>query len=74
MKLVGIAPSSGTGLIERSDTDCRVMLWAAALSPSDFEQLLSSLGLDRSCLRVTAFYWAFVVTRQENKAGCGHER
>jgi len=68
LKLVAIAPSSRAGLIEPSDTDCRVMLWAAALSPSDFEQLLSSLGLDRPCFRVTAFYWAFVVTRQENKA------
>jgi len=68
LKLVAIAPNSRAGLIEPSDTDCRVMLWAAALSPSDFEQLLSSLGLDRPCFRVTAFYWAFVVTRQENKA------
>ena len=74
LKLVAIAPSSGAELIEPSDPDCRVMLWAAALSPSDFDQLLSALGLDRSRLRVTAFYWAFVVTRQENKPGCGRQR
>ena len=73
LKLVAITPSSGAELVEPSDADCRVILWAADLSPSDFDQLLSSLRLNRSCLRVTAFYWAFVVTRQENKAHCGRE-
>ena len=73
LKLVAITPGSGAELIAPSDTDCRVMLWAADLSPSDFDQLLSSLGLDRSCLRVTALYWAFVVTRAENKAGCSRQ-
>jgi hypothetical protein len=73
LKLVAITPSSGAELVEPSDADCRIILWAADLSPSDFDQLLSSLRLNRSCLRVTAFYWAFVVTRQENNAHCGRE-
>ena len=73
LKLAAITPSRGAELVEPSDADCRVILWAADLSPSDFDQLLSSLRLNRSCLRVTAFYWAFVVTRQENNAHCGRE-
>jgi hypothetical protein len=75
LKLIGIQPDGAAPMrIERSRGDCRVILWAADLSPSGFERLLSTLRLGRSCLRVTAFYWAFVVTRDEGDAGdlvCG---
>ena len=75
LKLIGIQPDRAAATrIERSRGDCRVILWAADLSPSGFERLLSTLHLGRSCLRVTAFYWAFVVTRDEGDSGdlvCG---
>jgi hypothetical protein len=66
LKLIAIPPDrAATTRIEPSNGDCRVTLGAADLSPSKFEQLLSTLHLEHSCLRVTAFYWAFVVTHYE---------
>ena len=63
LKLIAIPPDrAATTRIEPPGGDCRVILWAADLSPSEFEQLLSTLHLEHSCMRVTAFYWAFVVT------------
>jgi 4-amino-4-deoxy-L-arabinose transferase-like glycosyltransferase len=52
----------------QSSGDCRVVLWAVRLSPAEFEQLLASLPLNRACLAVTAFFWAFVVTRDGGDA------
>ena len=63
LKLIAIPPDrAATTRIEPPGGNCRVILWAADLSPSEFEQLLSTLHLEHSCMRVTAFYWAFVVT------------
>jgi hypothetical protein len=70
LKLIAIpSDRAATTRIEPSSGDCRVILWAADLSPSEFEQLLSTLNLEHSCLHVTAFYWAFVVTHYEGDVG-----
>jgi hypothetical protein len=70
LKLIAIPPDrAATTRIEPPGGDCRVILWAADLSPSEFEQLLSTLHLEHSCMRVTAFYWAFVVTHDAGDAG-----
>jgi uncharacterized membrane protein len=70
LKLIAIPPDrADTTRIEPSGGDCSVILWAADLSSSDFEQLLSTLHIEDSCLRVTPFYWAFVATRREGDAG-----
>jgi uncharacterized membrane protein len=69
LKFIAIPPDrAGTTRIEPSGGDCRVILWAADLSPSEFEQLLSTLHLEHSCQRVTSFYWAFVATHHEGDA------
>jgi hypothetical protein len=70
LKLIAIPPDrAATMRIGPSRGDCGVILWAADLSPLEFEQLLSTLHLERSCLRVTAFYWAFVVSQYEGDVG-----
>ena len=70
LKLIAIPPDrADTTRFEPSGGDCRVILWAADLSSSEFEQLLSTLHLEDSCLRVTSFYWAFVATRREGGSG-----
>src|SRR5271169_5206917 len=65
----GLTSASNDGRPPEGVPDCRVILWAADLSPSEFEQLLSTLHLEHSCMRVTAFYWAFVVTHNKRDAG-----
>jgi hypothetical protein len=70
LKLIAIRPKrAASARIEPSASDCRVVLWAADLSPQEFEQLLSTLHLEPSCVQVTEFYWAFVVTRTASDTG-----
>ena len=64
LKLVEIPVEGSTGLSRRPlATDCGVLLWAADLSRSQFDAVLSALSVDRSCVRVAVFYWAFVALR-----------
>jgi hypothetical protein len=74
LKLIAIpSDRAATTRIVPSSGDCGVILWAADLSSSEFEQLLSMLHLKHSCLRVTSFYWAFVATHHDGEAaglGC----
>jgi len=49
--------------------DCNVLLWAADLPRGQFDAILSALPVNRSCVRVAAFYWAFVAVREP--AGTG---
>ena len=64
LKLIEIPVEGNTGLSRRPPaTDCGVLVWAADVSRSQFDAVLSALSVDRSCVRVAVFYWAFVALR-----------
>jgi uncharacterized membrane protein len=64
LKLIPI-PSEGTAPATRlSASDCAVLLWAADLPRSRLDAVLSELDIVPSCVRVIAFYWAFVALRE----------
>jgi mannosyltransferase len=64
LKLIEIPLEGSTGPSRRPPaTDCGVLVWAADLSGSQFDAVLSALSVDRSCVRVVVFYWAFVALR-----------
>jgi mannosyltransferase len=73
LNLIEIPVEGNTGPLRlSSSTDCNVLVWAADLSGSQFDAVLSSLSLDRSCVRVAVFYWAFVVLRDGSDAAAGN--
>jgi hypothetical protein len=64
LKLIEMPVDDFTGLSHRRPTgDCGVLVWAADLSAAQFDAVVSALSIDRSCLHVAAFYWAFVAWR-----------
>lgn len=61
LRLIEVPVDGGTGLSPLvSAADCNVLFWAADLSRAQFDAELSALPVDRSCVYVVAFYWAFV--------------
>jgi mannosyltransferase len=76
LKLIEIPVEGNTGLSRRPPaSDCGVLVWAADLPGSQFDALLSALSVDRSCVRLAVFYWAFVALRDVSGTakgnGCG---
>jgi hypothetical protein len=68
LQLVEIPVGGGALPTMAPAADCNVLLWAADLPRSEFDTVLSALPVDRSCVRVAAFYWAFVALRQPSDA------
>ncbi len=73
LKLIEIPVEGNTGPLRLPPaTDCNVLVWAADLPSSHFDAVLSSLSVDRSCVRVAVFYWAFVALRDGSGAATGN--
>jgi hypothetical protein len=68
LELVEIPLAGGPLPPMPSAADCNVLFWAADLPQQQFDAVLSTLPVDRSCLRVAAFYWAFVAWRDPSGA------
>jgi hypothetical protein len=68
LQLVEISVGGGALPTMAPAGDCNVLLWAADLPQEQFDTVLSALPVDRSCVRVAAFYWAFVALREPSGA------
>lgn len=74
LDVIEIPVAGNAGLSPRLPaTDCSVLLWAADLSRPQFDAVLNALPIDRSCVRVAAFYWAFVALRDRSGNDCRAE-
>lgn len=55
--------ASAAASLAPANHDCAVLLWAADLSRDRFDALLAALSVPPRCLRVAAFYAAYVAVR-----------
>jgi len=69
LRLIEVPLDGGAVPPLTSATDCGVLIWAADLSRSQFNTVLATLPADRSCVRVEAFYWAFVALGEPAVSG-----
>jgi len=71
LELIEIPLGKAAGIQSQPAGDCPIALWAGKISPEDFAQVLSELPPRKAaCRQVTAFYWAFVVTRDPADPAC----
>ncbi len=57
-------PLNGTAPAAPAKTsDCNVLFWAADLDRDRFDTILATFPVERSCIRVAEFYYAFVAWR-----------